>query len=296
MLEFRDIELSDREKINKALKESDFMGCEYSFANNFAWRRLNDTKICFLDDFYICADFKGEYPVFAFPAGKGDYKKLIAEMKKFVESKNAPLTIACINNETLQMLNETFPDMFDSTSDIDIFDYIYKKDDLLNLAGKKYHQKRNHLSKFYNNNDWSFEPISENNYDECIEFAVNNYNFKNGYESDSGIAEQFAINAYFNFFKELELKGGVIRVNGKVEAITIGEKINSDTFCVHIEKANPDIQGCYPAINKEFVAYAAGDCEYINREEDLGIEGLRKAKKSYYPCFMLEKNIVTFRK
>ena len=137
--------------------------------------------------------------------------------------------------------------------------------------------------------------LTEKDFDECIEFAVKSYNLNNGYDDESSVGEQFAINTFMNSFGELDLKGGVITVDGKIQAFTIGDRINSDTFDIHIEKANAEIQGAYAAINNEFAKSAATDYEYINREEDLGLEGLRKSKHSYHPVFMLQKNVVTFK-
>ena len=294
MLEFRDIELSDKEWINSILSKSDFMGCEYSFANNMAWRRLGNTKICRYQDFYICCSFYDDEPIFTFPAGEGNYRDLIKELKEYATALGYPLVISAVNNESLAMFNEIFPNEFTFEKDEDSFDYIYNAKDLIELQGKKYHQKRNHLANFYNNN-WSFEPLNKDNQDECIELSAVSYNEKQSYDDISSVSEQFAINTFFNNFDVLGLKGGVIRVDGKVIAFSIGEKINSNTFCVHIEKAIPEIRGAYVAINNEFAKYAASDCTFINREEDLGIEGLRKAKRSYNPCFLLEKSIITFK-
>ena len=294
MLEFRDIELSDKDWINSLLTKSNFMSCEYSFANNMAWRRLGDTKICHYGDFYICCSFYDEKPIFTFPAGEGDYKKLFKELREYSTSLGYPLVISAVNNESLAMLNEVFQNEFTSEKDEDSFDYIYNSKELIELQGKKYHQKRNHLANFYNNNNWSFEPLNKDNQDECIELSAISYNDKQSYDDISSVSEQFAINTFFNNFDNFGLKGGVIRIDGKVVAFSIGEKINSDTFCIHIEKAIPEIRGAYVAMNNEFAKYAANDCTYINREEDLGIEGLRKSKRSYYPCFQLEKSIITF--
>lgn len=294
MLEFKTIDLSDREWINELLAISDFRGCEYSFANNMAWRRLNDTQIARYKDFYISCSFEDKKPYFTFPTGRGDYKEVFAEMKKYAESFGVPLTVCSVTEQVLPMLNELFPDEFTIEKNEESFDYIYNAEDLIELKGKKYHNKRNHLSKFHQLN-WSFEPLSEANHDECIALSVNSYNDKQMYDDKSGISEQFAIHTFLTHYNELNLKGGVLRVDEKVVAFTIGEKINSDTLCVHIEKAIADIPGCYACINNEFARYAATDCKYINREEDLGIEGLRKAKRSYYPAFMLEKSTITFK-
>lgn len=295
MLEFRNIQLSDKEWIDESLKMSDFKGCEYSFANNIAWRRLGNAKISRFEDFYICASFLEETPAFFFPAGKGDYRKLFHEFYEFSSSMDKPLIIQSVSRENIEMFRELYGDCFEVESDEGGYDYIYNADDLINLSGKKYHSKRNHLARF-NENNWGYEEISDKNMDECIELSVNLYNDKMGYTNRSSVLEQLAIHTFFDNFDYLGLKGGVIRINNKVVAFCIGEKINSDTMCIHIEKALPDIQGAYTAINNEFAKREAKDCRYINREEDLGIEGLRKAKKSYHPCFLLEKHKITFNK
>ena len=296
MLEFRTISLDDRERINTALRLSDFRGCEYSFANNLAWRRLADSKIAFYEDFYICCAFDTEdgVPHFVLPAGKGSYERVIREMQLFSSSIGKPLVITGVTDDSLEMFNELFSGGFTVTHDRDGSDYIYSTADLISLSGRKYHQKRNHLARF-NETDHSFSLISEKDFDECIEFCTNTYNYKNSYGDHSSVAEQFAINTYFSYFGELGLVGGIIRIDGRIAALAIGEPLNSDTFCVHIEKADTSYNGIYAGINNCFAKSAAADFRYINREEDLGIEGLRKSKLSYHPAFLLDKYTVTFK-
>ncbi|MCM1023779.1 MAG: phosphatidylglycerol lysyltransferase domain-containing protein [Prevotella sp.] len=293
MLDFKVIELSDRPWINELLKKSDFRGCEYNFSNNFAWHRLYSTTVCRYKDFYISRSMK--YGMrFTFPAGSGDYKDLFLTLKREAEAAGCPLVISSVTDENLGIFEELFGGRFSVSCDEADSDYIYDAEKLRTLSGKKYHQKRNHLARFYENN-WEYSPMEEKDFDECIEFAVNSYNLNQSYDDESSVAEQYAINTFMNYFGELELKGGVIRVDGKVQGFTIGDAINSDAFDIHIEKANAGIQGAYAAINNEFAKSAANGYTYINREEDLGLEGLRKSKRSYHPVFMLRKNVVTFK-
>ncbi len=296
MLEFRDIDISDKNQIICALKKSDFMGCEYSFANNMAWKRLAESKIAFYKDFYISCAFKTEddIPVFTFPSGDGDYASVINEMKRYADSLGVPLKICGLTNRTLPILDELFKNQFVAEADRDGFDYIYNSADLINLSGKKYHSKRNHLARFSELN-YSFAPITDNDIDECIHFSTVTYNNKSSENEHSFIAEQYAINTYFSYFNELGLNGGIIRIDGNIAAVTIGEKLNSDTFCVHIEKADTSFPGIYTGINNLFAKEFASDSMFINREEDLGIEGLRKSKLSYKPVFLLEKYIASFK-
>ena len=295
MLEFREISINDKEAVTAALRRSDFMGCEYSFANNMAWRRLAGYKIAFYKDFYICCGFETDdgIPHCAFPAGSTDYADVISELRRYTSKLGNPLVLTGVTDYGLAILNELFPDEFTVTPDRDGFDYIYKSSDLIELQGKKYHAKRNHLAKFQKL-DYRFEPITDNNIDACITFCTATYNSRS-YDNFSLKVEQFAINTFFSYYHELGLTGGIIRIDDKIAALTIGEQLNSETFCVHIEKADVSYPGIYAGINNCFVKSAAADFRYINREEDMGIEGLRKAKLAYQPEFLLKKSIVTFK-
>lgn len=296
MLEFKEISINDKERINTALNYSQFMGCEYSFSNNMAWKRLGDSRIAFYKDFYICCSFrsKDDIPCFFLPSGRGNYREVITEMKKYSEGLGKPLRVAGITEPSLEMLNEIFYDNFVIETDDGDWDYIYFYDDLINLPGRKYHGKRNHLARF-NELGAVYNNMTEKDFDDCITFSTLEYNSKSVDYDHSFIAEQYAINTYFNYFDELGLQGGVVRVGGEVVAFTIGDHLNNDTFCVHIEKANTNFNGIYAGINNCFVRSIAREYKYINREEDLGIEGLRKAKQSYHPAFLLKKYTVTFK-
>lgn len=296
MLQFREIELGDREKANAALRASDNMGCEYSFANNMAWRRLSDSMICFFRDFYIVCAFgtKDKIPLFTFPAGSGDLRELFGEMKSFCEGLGVPLKIWGVTEDKLKMLNELFPGEFTAEYDRDGSDYIYSRQELAELKGRKFHGKRNHLARF-GKLEYQFSPITERDFDDCIRFIADTYNAAGNSADHSAVAEQFAVNTYFSHFHELELSGGIIRIDGSVAGVTIGERLNSDTFCVHIEKADRQFEGIYAGINNLFVRNCTDGFRYVNREEDLGIEGLRRAKLSYNPVFLLDKYTVTFR-
>ncbi len=295
MLQFREIRLSDRDRANAALRASDNRGCEYSFANNMAWRRLSDSKICFFKDFYIVCAFGTEdgIPSFTFPAGNGDLRELFGEMKSFCKGLGVPLKIWGVTEDKLKKLDRLFPGEFTVEYDRDSSDYIYSRQELAELKGRKFHGKRNHLTRF-GKLDYKFSAITEKDFDDCIRFIAETYNAAGGYNDHSAVAEQFAVNTYFSHFHELELCGGIIRIGGLVAGVTIGERLNSDTFCVHIEKADRQFEGIYAGINNLFVKSCTDGFRYINREEDLGLEGLRKAKLSYNPVFLLNKYTVTF--
>lgn len=171
---------------------------------------------------------------------------------------------------------------------------MYESEKLATLSGKKLHAKRNHINKFKATfDDWCYEPITKENVEECFQMALK-------WRNESGCEEDVEKNAEMcvtlnslRLFEELELKGGLLRVNGEIVAFTMGEPISEDTFVVHIEKAFADVQGAYPMINQQFVEHECMNYKYVNREEDTGAEGLRKAKLSYRPVFLVEKGVVT---
>lgn len=297
MLDFRTIELTDKPWIDELLRISDFRGCEYCFANNMAWRRMYNTQITRFGDFYLSCSFSEDgKPHFTYPAGGASEKASIwdifHEMDAFAAEKGADLEVGSVSSEKLEIIRELFPDRnITVIPDEDSWDYVYNVSDLAELAGKRYHGKRNHLKKLLES-DYSFELMTENDFDDCIEYAARSYAESGAYDERSKVCEQFAINTYFSHFNELGLMGGVLRQSGRVIGFTIGERINSDTLGIHIEKAEAAVQGAYAAVNNLFIKALGADFTYVNREEDLGIEGLRKAKRSYHPAFMIEKMTV----
>lgn len=295
MLEFKVAELSDKGQADRLLALSDFRGCEYCFANNLAWRRMYGTKISFYKDFYIsCSGLDEGRPRFTFPAGRGDMREVFREMDRVAREHGCPLIIGSVLPGQFPIFDDIFGhDGYEVSTDEGGWDYIYDRADLAGLSGKRYHGKRNHLKKLPE--VCVYSPVTEKDFDDCITYAANSYSRDSVYDDFSKMCEQFAINTFFENFHELGLSGGVLRLEGKVIAFTVAERINSDTMGIHIEKAEADIPGAYPAVNNFFARSIPERFLYINREEDLGIEGLRKAKRSYHPAFMLEKHTVTIK-
>ncbi len=181
---------------------------------------------------------------------------------------------------------------FDITADRDNFDYVYLAQDLINLSGRKFHGKKNHLNAFRKEYpDAKYLPITEAIIPKCREELNLWYaTHKRDNPDDPFIGyEQAAIHEIFDHFDAFKLKGGAILIKDKVVAFTFGEKLNSDTAVIHVEKADPSVRGIYVAINQAFVEHEWADMIYINREEDMGIDGLRQAKESYRPIKMIEK-------
>ena len=181
---------------------------------------------------------------------------------------------------------------FDVTDDRDNADYVYLAEKLMTLAGRKLHSKKNHLNAFHKLYPQAeYLPITQELIPACRKELESWYTMRSEeLEDDPFIGyERAAIHEVFDNYEAFQLKGGVLRIDGRVVAFTFGEQLNTDTAVIHVEKADPNVRGAYPAITQGFVSHAWSDMTYINREEDMGLPGLRKAKESYKPEKMIEK-------
>ncbi len=290
MLEFKEISLQDKQWMQEYFNKSQFGGCEYSFTTSFIWAKNYGLEVAQSDGMMVI--FSKTFKSFLYPCGDGDLKAVVEKMIEYADQNGFEFCMHSVLKPGVDRLQQLFPDKFNFEQTRDYFDYIYDAQSLITLAGKKLHSKRNHVNRFKENN-WRYERINRENIDLCT--AMNNEWCKqNNCESDDGKkTEACAVRRCIKNFFDLDLDGGVLYVDDKVVAFTIGEKLNDDTYLVHIEKAFADIQGAYPMINQQFASDVAVDCKYINREDDSGQEGLRKAKLSYRPEILLEKHNVT---
>lgn len=283
MIEFKEVELTDKQWARELLSYSGYRGCEYTFGNSFIWQCVYNTKIARVKDFYFLKSGGGYF----FPAGRGDFREAVELLRKDAEADGKPLNFVTMNKASMHWLSENYPDEFEFGSDRGFMDYVYNFSDLAELKGKKYHSKRNFINRF-NQYNWNYEPITPRNISECAEMSA-----KWLLETDSTDRalrrENCVVKRGLDFFFDLDFSGGLLRVDGEVIAFTFGEPATSDTFVVHAEKAFTRFQGAYPAINNQFVNHACQGFAYINREEDMGLENLRKAKLSYHPAFLEEK-------
>ncbi len=204
------------------------------------------------------------------------------------ESQYRSFRLTSIPPEGVKMLEAIYPGKFTFTALSDLFDYVYSAQKLSDLSGKKLHAKRNHINRFISEYNWSYESVTSDNIDDCAEILK----MWNSEGNEQAEGEETAIKTAFRDFEPLELIGGLLYTEGKPVAFAIGEKLSSDTFVVHFEKAIAETTGAYSMINREFVRHIMRvypDTKYINREEDMGIAGLRKAKLSYNPVKMVKK-------
>jgi hypothetical protein len=191
-------------------------------------------------------------------------------------------------------LEREFPGKFHYQSNRDYFDYIYLRQDLVDLKGKYLQAKRNHVNKFRRVYAYEYVPLTPELVPECLELEEEWCRRHDCTESESLLNERKALTLALQHMEELRLLGGAIRVEGRLVAFAYGAPITADTFGVHIEKADTSVDGAYTIINQEFVRHVPEHYVYINREEDLGLPGLRKAKLSYHPHLLLEKGVAEY--
>lgn len=250
---------------------------------------------------HVCTDQGCAYLC---PTGEGDLREAVEFLRTDAQERGElPLRLLCVSTSQIARLERAFPGQFEFTPQRDGWDYLYNIDKLADLPGKKLHAKRNHIRRFEDAHpDWTFEPLSRDNLEECLQVDRDWYlqsREREGVKEDWDLrAETLALRDAVNHFEALQLEGGLIRTGGQVVAFTIGDRLGTEGFDVHFEKAYAEIQGAYAIINREFARWVREhhpQVRWFNREEDMGIEGLRKAKLSYYPDAMVEKHIAVWK-
>lgn len=292
-IQFKRPELEDRELMHSYFTKYPSRSCEKTFANAYLWSRHYKVVFAIVEHTLV---FKSENQglAFTYPIGEPeDVKQAIDFLADYSKERGVPFQLYHVTESQFEQLEAWYPGRFEIEYNRDVADYVYESEKLATLSGKKLHAKRNHINKFKAAfEDWKYETLTRENAEECFQMALK-WRALNGCEEDEEKNAEMCVTLNsLRLQEELELTGGLLRVNGEVVAFTIGEPISEDTFVVHIEKAFADIQGAYPMINQQFVEHECMNYKYINREEDTGAEGLRKAKLSYRPTFLVEKGIV----
>ncbi len=290
MIDFKNITLQDKETIMSYTMKSDRRNCDLSFSNLCSWRFIYHTQFAIVDGFLLFRFWVDTEVAYMMPIGEGDLKAAIEMLINDAHSQNKHFCMLGVSSFMKQDLENIMPDRFIFTDDRDYADYIYLRTDLSTLIGKKYQPKRNHINKFKNTYpDYSYSPITPDRIKECLELEAEWCRVNNCDQEEGTGNEREALIYALNHFEELGLTGGMLYANNKIVAFTFGMPINHEMFGVHVEKADTNIDGAYAMINQEFAKHIPEQFTYVNREEDLGIEGLRRAKLSYQPVLILEK-------
>lgn len=288
MLQFKKPTLEDREWIQKLYRCSGFRGAEYTFANLYLWSYFYGEVAQFQGHLCQRLTYKGMHQ-YIYPAGCGEKKPVIDRLWEDSREAGKPFVLRSLTRDTMADLEAMYPGKFTYEENRNAFDYLYEIDTLCELAGKKYQAKRNHINRFVENNpDWHTEEVTKDNLQICLRLADKWY--ETHPDSD---ADHRAFQKATSHFEELGFEGIILYGQDGPMGFSFGNRISADTFDVNFEKSFADIQGAYPLVNREFARYIRRthpEISYLNREDDMGLENLRKAKESYHPI-LLEKFI-----
>ena len=290
---FKNFELKDKKLIESYAKPWNIGCSDLSFANLFIWGADGKMQYVIDDDvLYIKLNFKS-FPEFFWPpipkkGSKHDYRELVFRAFEYLENKNIVPVIRNIWEPFKEIIEKSCPELDIEPAEI-AWDYVYSREKLATLKGKKLHGKRNHINKFMQENpDWEYKKLVPSMYEDCIA-VYDGWKESKDLSEDEFANERRSVVLALTNMEELGLTGGAILLGGKIKAFTVGERLNDDMQLIHIEKADSEINGLFPMINQQYVLHECADVQYINREEDMGVEGMRKAKRSYYPDFMVKK-------
>ena len=312
MIKFKDVTVDDKGLIQSFTLYGERQNCDLSFANLISWRFLYNTQYAVVDDYLVFRFYTGRHLAYMMPVPRprehedGSLRvepcdecsvSVIRAIRDDSIAMGHPFLMLGVCNYMRDIIEKYFPDTFDIKPDRDYSDYIYTRDKLVNLSGKKLQSKRNHINKFKTlYPGYEYRRLTPELIPQCLEVerqwrAVSKDD--NGETPDEELSEELrSMTRAFNRWDKLGLMGGAIFVGERMVAFTYGCPINHNTFDVCVEKADVSYEGAFAIINQEFVKHIPEQYYYINREEDLGNEGLRRAKLSYKPDILLEKNVI----
>lgn len=290
---FHPLTLADKALITERVYSTECRNCDLNFANLISWRFLYDTEVADYEG-WLLFRFKADgHPAYMAPVGKGDLAACLEALIEDARVEGHPFLMLGVCQHTLVQLDEAMPGYFYATANRDYADYIYRREALATLAGKKLQSKRNFANRFERSyNSVEVLPLTPELIPECLKLDTQWLDIKtieNPAQQQAAEAERRSIQTAFTHWSELDCRGLAVRVEGQIVAFTYGAPINYDTFDVCAEKADTTYPGAYAYINREFSRSLPERFVFLNREEDLGVAGLRQAKLSYHPEVLLQK-------
>lgn len=293
IIEFRDLTKEDKSLLDRYFHSRYYENAHFNFTNFFMWREPYQVRLCEKDGIlYMTNTWQGRtYAMQPFGAEERMQEAIDGFLRHFRD--RGERLVFCGLEEVFVKELECYPEAeFFIEERRDDEDYVYLADKLITLAGRKLHSKKNHLNAFRKMYPQAeYLPITDEIITPCKIELNNWYKLRLQDAPDDPFIgwERKAVMEILNDFRYFDLKGGALRLDNRIIAFTYGEQLNRDTAVIHVEKADPDVRGAYPAINQAFVEREWSEMTYINREEDMGHEGLRKAKESYKPEKLIKK-------
>jgi len=289
--DFKPIDIRDKLIFDRFLTSDPPGTSELTFTNLFMWRVRYSPVFKIWDDLLLIILRPNDRPPVGLPpVGTGNKSDALDYLAKTLAKISSRVEIARAGRDFVKM--HVDQNRYQIVEDRDNSDYVYLAKDLINLPGNRYHAKKNHVNRFVKQYRFEYRVLDEEVAHSFLDLQEDWCELKDCASSDDLLHEDRAVYEALTHHKELGFRGGAILIDGRVEAFALGEKLNPDTAVIHIEKANPRIPGLYAAINQQFCAQEWSQVTYVNREQDLGLEGLRKAKLSYHPHHIVDKYIL----
>lgn len=290
-LTFRPLTLADGDEVRRRVLTADCRNCDLNFMNLMSWRFLFDTELAIHDEWLLLRfRLKGQ-PAYLAPVGDGDWNRIMEVLRADAEANGHPFLMMGVCEHRLALIEQACPGCYRPAADPAYADYIYLRTSLASLAGKALQPKRNHVNRFLKTYpDYEYQSLTADLFEECM--ALEDQWAAERPAGDGWLSfadERRSVEYVLRHWDELHGLGGALRVGGRLVAFTYGAPINHDTFDVCVEKADTAYDGAYAFINREFARHIPEQYVYVNREEDLGVEGLRRAKMSYRPERLLQK-------
>ena len=294
MLDFHPFRPEDAAWLRPYLERTPDLSCECSPGCLIMW---GNAKIAKCGDFYVPIVNYGDGPLYLRPIGAADFTSILPILLEDSKERGIPFRMTGITEPVKNQLAETTNFVF--THNRNYSDYVYSIEALSTLAGRKLQAKRNHINNLIKRYpDWVCEPITPDNLDEC-EFMVKLWydeHLEAGGTPNAYRGEQRALSIAFSNYKAMGFDGLLLRLDGRVAAFSMGQRINQISYDVNFEKAFASIQGAYALINREFsrmIHEKYPEIQFLDREDDMGLDTLRKAKLSYYPAVILDKYVAS---
>jgi len=281
MNEFKKLTIQDKATVDNMFSLATPFPAPTTFGTIYIWKDAYDSYVCKYDN-YLLQYHKGFENFYNFPIGHGDLKSALNFLQTHAHKLGHNLNFIGLTEDEAKCLDTIMPNHFTISEHRDDFNYIYNREDLANLSGRKYHGKRNFIAQFKKSYNWSYETLSAQNISDCIQV-------EKVWEQTHDIADSVALQNTFDHFTELNFTGGILYVDSQPVAFAIGERIDRDTFVIHFKKALLEYKGSFPMITQQLVLNELSEYKYISFEEDMGLEGLRKSKLSYHPAYLQKK-------
>jgi len=304
---FDTLEGTELEKVKGYFNACECHTATCTFLANYAWRDNYDLRYEEIGQFLCVSgqvkDDPDSKPIMLLPMAvdgswsDAAYRDVILEAKKRFEEEDCKLRLVSLSTEEKAFLESIFPDQMKFHHDEDFDEYVYLKDKLITLSGRALHKKKNHMNYFLKTYDYTVKGVTPDMTDEVMAFVTSHKTEKDaeGEELDSLHMEEDAIRRYLAHTDEADIYSAAVYVDEKLVAVALGERLNQIVAAEHFEKADDDYRGLYQVICSEFCKSLPEEILYVNREEDMGLENLRKAKEAlkpnhkevkYWGCFL----------